>query len=246
MDFKYSRNRARRPGGEPDDNRRKRSLPSPDPLRFLAEVLAASALAITSGCGLHADPSVEAANGDVNARVAVSGQRSQPLRITVPAGTPVTVRLNSALRTGATRPGDRFTGILAAPIVSGKNTIVPSGANVTGTVRTSQPSGRLKGRAVMSLALDSVQLKGRSIPVATNTLVQTSGRHRKRNLVLIGGGSGVGALIGGLAAGGAGALIGAGAGAAAGTVGAVFTGRKHTGYPAESVVVFRLRSPLRI
>jgi hypothetical protein len=76
--------------------------------------------------------------------------------------------------------------------------------------------------------------------------VRISGRHRRRNIALIGGGSGVGALIGGLAGGGTGALIGGGAGAAAGTAGAVVTGKKQTGLPAESLVVFHLRKPLRI
>jgi len=173
-------------------------------------------------------------------------QGAVPARLTAPAGTPVRVRLNNALRTSVTRPGDRFTGVLTAPIMSAGGTLVPRGATVTGLVQTSQPSGRLKGRAVLSLALDSVQLGGRSIPLSTDNLVWTSGRHRGRNIALIGGGSGTGALIGGLAGGGVGALIGAGAGAVAGTAVAVITGKKQTSLPAESVVVFRLRKPLRI
>jgi hypothetical protein len=58
--------------------------------------------------------------------------------------------------------------------------------------------------------------------------------------VLIGGGSGLGALIGGLAGGGRGALIGAGAGAGAGAAGAAFTGKKQVSIPAETVLTFRL------
>src|SRR5262249_38901540 len=156
------------------------------------------------------------------------------------------VKLNHAVRTDSARPGDRFTGVLTAPIMSAGATLVPRGAAVSGVVRISQPSGRLKGRAVVRLALSSVEVGGRSFPLTTDNLVRPSDRHRRRNLAIIGGGSGAGALIGGLAGGGIGALIGAGAGAAAGTAGAVITGKKQTGFAAESVVLFRLRKPLRI
>ena len=73
-----------------------------------------------------------------------------------------------------------------------------------------------------------------------------SGAHKKRNLVAIGGGSGVGAAIGAIASGGTGALIGAGAGAVAGTVGAAVTGKKEVTIPAESVVRFTLGAPVRV
>jgi hypothetical protein len=213
---------------------------------LLSAVLISGTLALASGSRLNANPDVPPQDADRAAGPAPLRQGPVSVRLTAPVGTPARVRLNNALRTSVTRPGDRFTGVLTAPIMSGGGTLVPRGATVTGLVRTSQPSGRLKGRAVLSLALDSVQVGGRSIPLSTDNLVRTSGRHRGRNIALIGGGSGTGALIGGLAGGGVGALIGAGAGAAAGTAGAVITGKKQTGLPAESVVVFRLRKPLRI
>ena len=70
--------------------------------------------------------------------------------------------------------------------------------------------------------------------------------HKKRNLALIGGGSGGGALIGALAGGGTGALIGAGAGAAAGAAGAYATGKKDIYLPAETLLTFRLDAPVKI
>jgi hypothetical protein len=214
--------------------------------RLLSAVLITGTLALTSDSRLNAHPEVSLQNADRAATPTQLRQDPVPVRLTAPAGTLVRVRLNSALRTGVTRPGDRFTGVLTAPIISRGARLVPRGATVTGVVRTSQPSGRLKGRAVLSLALDSVRVGGQSVPLSTYTLVRTSDRHRRRNTAIIGGGAGTGALIGGLAGGGAGALIGAGAGAAAGTAGAVITGKKQTGLSAESVVVFRLKSPLRI
>jgi hypothetical protein len=119
----------------------------------------------------------------------------------------------------------------------------PRGAEVGGIVRESKPSGRLKGRAELMIAIDSIVVDGRRVDIQTRGDVRESGRHRKRNLFLIGGGTGTGAAIGALAGGGAGAAIGAGAGAAAGLTGAVITGKKQVRIPAETVMTFRLSEP---
>src|SRR5260370_15455547 len=181
--------------------------------RLLSAVLISGTLALTSDSRLTAHPEVSLQNADRAATPTQLRQDPVPLRLTAPAGTLVRVRLNSALRTGVTRPGDRFTGVLTAPIISRGARLVPRGATVTGVVRTSQPSGRLKGRAVLSLALDSVRVGGQSVPLSTYTLVRTSDRHRRRNTAIIGGGAGTGAVVGGPVRGRAGAPFRAGAGA---------------------------------
>jgi hypothetical protein len=156
------------------------------------------------------------------------------------------VRLNNGLDTARFRPGDRFTGVLASPVIVQGRTLIQRGANIEGIVRTSSPSGRLRGRAVLGIAVDRVQIDGAMTRVVTDSVVRSSGAHKKRNFTLIGGGAGLGALIGGLAAGGRGALIGAGAGAATGGAGAALTGRKQVRIPAESVIAFHLRQALAV
>jgi len=124
--------------------------------------------------------------------------------------------------------------------------VLPRGARVSGHVTTSRPSGRLEGRAVIGITLDSVESNGRAAPISTSLDTKTSEAHKKRNIELIGGGAGVGALIGGLLGGGKGAAIGAGAGAAAGTGGAAVTGEKNVEIPAETVFTFRLMAPAEL
>ena len=166
--------------------------------------------------------------------------------LVIPAGTRLHVRMEETIDTRRNRSGDRFEASLMSPIVVDGNTVVPRGTPFSGHVTEARPSGRLKGRAVLGVELDSFRLNGVNYPIETAADTRVSGRHRKRNLILIGGGSGVGAAIGAIAGGPAGALIGAGAGAGAGTAGAFFTGRKNVALPVETALNFRLRRSVEI
>ena len=164
----------------------------------------------------------------------------------LPTGTQVQVRLSQSLDTRRDKPGTPFVAHLAAPVTRDGQVIFERGALCRGHVVESKPSGRLKGRAVMSLSLDSIQSRGRTYTLVTSDPSFAGKRHRKRNLVLIGGGAGTGATIGAIAGGGVGALIGAGAGAAAGTTGALITGKRNLHLAAETRVSFALRQPLTL
>jgi hypothetical protein len=124
--------------------------------------------------------------------------------------------------------------------------IVPKGANFTGRIEQAKASGRLRGRAILNISLNSFELHGKTYRIATSNVDQVSGRHKKRNFATIGGGAGAGAGIGALAGGPVGSLIGAGAGAGAGTVGAVITGRKNVRIPVETLLYFRLQAPVAL
>jgi hypothetical protein len=199
---------------------------------FLLKILPV-VLAVGAASSCH-DPSVSA------------HANSQRVPVVAPAGSVLRVRLDQTLDTERSRPGDHFTGVLDSPVVADGNEVLPKGTIIQGHVLGAHASGRLKGRAILSLALDTCQWNGRTFSVTTDTVARTSSRHEKRNWTLIGGGSGTGALVGGLVAGPAGALIGAGSGAAAGTAGAAITGKKHVSMPAESLIGFTLRAPLTI
>jgi hypothetical protein len=154
-------------------------------------------------------------------------------------------RLDETIDTRRNRAGDHFTATLDEPLVSGDRVVVPKGARLRGHIAEAKSSGRFKGRAVLELRLDALELDGRAyaIPSAAS---RVSRGHKKHNWAWIGGTSGGGALIGAAAAGGPGALIGAGAGAAAGTVGAAFTGKRQIDLPVESRVTFILRSNVNL
>jgi hypothetical protein len=181
---------------------------------------------------------------------AKASANSEPPRVQVslvaPAGSVLRVRLDQALDTGRSRPGDRFSGALDSPVFADGKEILPKGTILHGHVLNAHSSGRFKGRAILSLTLDSCETRDGDVGISVNPVTRVSDRHRKRNWTWIGGGSGTGALIGGLAGGPIGAVIGAGSGAAAGTAGAVITGEKQVHMPAESLAGFTLKTPLVI
>jgi hypothetical protein len=164
----------------------------------------------------------------------------------IPNGTALHVRLDSEVDTKHNRAGDAFTASLTEPIQVGGETVLPKGTRFTGHITQSDASGRLRGRAAIGLTLDSFEHDGRRYHVRTTSVDRVSAAHKKRNAILIGGGTGLGAALGAIAGGPKGALIGAGAGAAAGTAGAAATGKRQVAVPSEALLRFTLRGPVEL
>jgi hypothetical protein len=177
---------------------------------------------------------------------ASTGQPPEPAVMTIPAGTRIHVRLAQALDTRHVRAGESFTAHLDQPVYDAGQIVIPKGVAFHGHIVEAKGSGRFKGRAHLEITLDSFTLHGESYRIATSISDRSSGGHKKRNAILIGGGTGAGAAIGALAGGGMGAGIGAASGAAAGVTTAFFTGKKNVRLPAETPIVFSLRSPIDV
>ena len=169
-----------------------------------------------------------------------------PPPIVVPAGKTVTVRMGEGLGSKTAQDGQTFTGTLANGIAVNGKVVVPAGAGVTGVVSEAKSAGRFKGEAILAIRLTSINVKGVPHNVGTDEYVVTQKGKGKRTAVMVGGGAGGGALIGGLAGGGKGALIGGLIGAGAGTAGAAFTGNKELSIPAESAVSFKTTTSITI
>jgi hypothetical protein len=177
-------------------------------------------------------------------QAASSTQKLVPDEVNVPAGTPISVRLQNAISSVSNRTGDEFSAVLDEPIVVNGQTVAPRGAGVRGRVTAARSSGRLHNSGYLRLALVSVELNGKAVPVHTSSVFAMGSAHKKRNIVLIGGGAGAGAVIGAIAAGPKGALIGSAIGAGAGSAGAAATGKKDVSFAPERRLTFRLTQAL--
>ncbi len=172
--------------------------------------------------------------------------RSEPTeeKVTVPAGTAVSIRLGSALSSGQASSGADFAGTLAEPLVVNGIEVAPTGSAVAGKVTNAVSSGRLNRPAELALTLTSLTpTGGKETEIATDTWGEKGQSHKKRNIEMIGGGAGVGALVGALAGGKKGAAIGGAIGAGGGTGAAALTGKKEIVLPAETKLDFHLSQP---
>jgi hypothetical protein len=158
----------------------------------------------------------------------------------VPEGTPITIRLQSTISSASSSAGDSFEGTLDDPIVIEGQTAIPRGAAVSGRVLAAKASGRLHDPGYLRIALVSIKVDGTPVAIETSSLFVKGGSHERRNLAMIRGGTGAGALIGGVAGGGKGALIGSAMGAAGGTGTAYATGKKEVSFGEERRLTFRL------
>jgi hypothetical protein len=172
-------------------------------------------------------------------------QAEKPV-VTLPAGTPVTVRLQTPVSSGSSQAGEIFDAVLDEPLTVDGQTVAPRGAAVRGKVTIARHSGRLRHSGELGLTLLSLSVQGEEVSLETSHIYAKGSSHKKRNLALIGGGTGAGALIGGIASGGTGLLVGSAIGAGGGTAVAYGTGKKDVGFGLERRLTFKLTQPLVI
>ena len=163
-------------------------------------------------------------------------------------GTYVTVRIDQALSSDHSQPGDAFSATLVKPIVVDGVVVAYPGQTVEGQVMEAQKAGRAGGnvsRLVIQLTALSVA-DGTQVPVHSQLIARSGGSTAPRDFGVIAGTTATGAAIGAMADGGFGAGIGAAVGAAAGTVGVLLTRGQPTIVYPETVLTFRVDAPVNV
>lgn len=85
----------------------------------------------------------------------------------IPQGSHVLLRMVNSISTRTAAPGDYVYMTTATPIVSAGGVVVPVGSYVQGVVTQSVRSGRVKGRAELSMRIESLTLpSGQVIKIA--------------------------------------------------------------------------------
>ncbi|HEV2663952.1 MAG TPA: hypothetical protein VG324_03530 [Blastocatellia bacterium] len=172
----------------------------------------------------------------------------------VPDGVLLSARLNQPLSTKNTREGERFT----------LNVIEPGqyrGAVIEGVVTRSDRSGRVSGRADMTLDFERIRTRdgrtykfagiidnvtlpnGEKVRVDREGNVEEDKSQTSRTVTRSAVGGAIGAIIGAIAGGGKGAAIGAGVGAGAGAGSVFIQGRDDLELPSGAEIAIRASAP---
>ena len=157
--------------------------------------------------------------------------------VTVPAGTPLSVRLKDSLDSNRQSSGHRFTAVLEGNLVVGGATVARKGSPVYGELVGKKKSGRLRGRSEFTVRLTAVSIDGTIVPISSSGCKVVTENTAKRTAGTVARG----AAIGGLAKGSKGAKNGAKWGAGV----AILTAGNSIFIPAGTLLEFSLTAPLK-
>jgi hypothetical protein len=183
---------------------------------LMRKTLTVAAIAIAiAGCSRT--PEQQPVSSSQPAPEAAPPLPAKPASVTIGQGTRIQIRTETELSTKDVKTGDSFTATLAEPISVDGQVIAPRGARVDGRVVDSDPGGRVKGVATISVRLTQLHVGGHPVAIRTGAIVREAHATKRKDAVKVGIGAGIGAAIGAIAGGGQGAAIGAASGGAAGT-----------------------------
>ncbi|HUV12272.1 MAG TPA: hypothetical protein VMY18_01450 [Acidobacteriota bacterium] len=169
-----------------------------------------------------------------------------PTAVEVPSGTSIQVRLAQPLSSKTNQSGQTFETTLENDLVVDGQLVAPEGSRLMGTVVDAKASGKVKGRAQMSITLSQLLVDSDSYDLDTGTLSFEADSTAKKDAGRIGIGAGAGAIIGAIAGGGKGAAIGTAIGAGAGTGVTLATSGKEVEFPVEQLFEFRLEKSVEM
>ena len=225
-------------------------------MRKLVSLLAIASLCAACGGGASpeaadadadaAAPAAETTGASPLARPAAAVEIPQYRDVTLPAGTTLQLELQSEVASDSSSVEDTVRATLRQPVSVDGNAVLPTGAEVVGTVTSVERSGRVKGRALVAYRFDSLNFAGERYDIHTNTLSHEAEATKGEDATKIGIGAGAGAAIGALLGGGDGAAKGAAIGGGAGTGVVLATRGKEVRLGPGADVTARLTEPLTV
>jgi BON domain len=169
-----------------------------------------------------------------------------PLRLTIPAGTVVTVRTIDAIDSAVNSPGQEFAATVEAPVAVGERVVIPHNSDARIRLVDAKTSGRMTGSSNLQLELVSLTANGTTYNVHSGYYEARGVSRGRRTAETVGGGAALGAIIGAIAGGRKGAGIGAGVGAGAGGGVQAASRGQQVKIPSETKIDFTLKAPFTV
>jgi hypothetical protein len=173
------------------------------------------------------------------------GRDEQVERVSIPAGTQLSLVLETPLSSAASHPGDRVEARVERATSEDGRVLLPGGTVLRGHVLDAHPSGRVSGKGRVIVAFDQIVVRGRTQRLNTTEIEALAGDSHERDAAIVGGGTAAGAIIGGIAGGGKGAGKGAIIGGVAGAGAVLATKGKEIELPAGSRWTVRVKDAVR-
>lgn len=166
--------------------------------------------------------------------------------VTVATGTVLNLELLTALSSESSTVETPVRARLREAVVVDGHTALPAGAVLTGVVTEAARSGRVQGRARLSISFTEVELsQGRERLRTTPVTFEADGTVRE-DAARVGVGAVGGAIIGGILGGGSGAARGAAIGGAAGTGLVLATRGREVELPEGTELAVPIAEPLEV
>ena len=117
-----------------------------------------------------------------------------PSTTKLPEGTPIPIRLQSALSSASSHAGDAFNATIDAPVVIDGQTLVAGGTAATGRVLEAKPAASSAGKSsdrssdrssepgYLRIVLVSLKVDGRPVTIETSSIFAKGGSREERNL----------------------------------------------------------------
>lgn len=137
--------------------------------------------------------------------------------VIIPSGTVVNLTLETAVGSDSSHVEDTVRARVSKPIMVAGLEAVPQGVELVGHVTSAQRSGKVKGRASVSLRFDRLTVWNETQQISTARISRQAAATKGKDAAKVAVGAGAGALIGAVAGGGKGAAIGTAVGAGGGT-----------------------------
>ncbi len=165
----------------------------------------------------------------------------------IPAGTELTLALDTTLSSETSHAGDTFSATVVEPIVMDGREVIPAGSTIEGRITDAAPAKRGAGEAKLGLSFGALRLASGYHTDIVGSFQEVSASKKGRNAAVIGGSAAGGALLGRiLGKDTRSTVIGAIIGGGIGTAVLVGREREQAVLPADTPFGIRLEQAIQV
>ncbi len=189
--------------------------------------------------------------GEDDSEEAYSSGRSEPVQprateMVLPEGTELHLVLEQPLSSVTSHAGDPVTARVERALSEDGRIVLPGGTVLQGRVTDARSSGRVSGRARVTVDFDRIVVRGLTHELDASPIVAEAPSESGRDAKIVGGSAAAGAILGAIADGSKGAVRGAVVGAGAGGAAVLIGKGREIEMPSGSRWTVRVRNAVRL